>query len=189
MGSAQSRKPVPIPDDTIRQLAATTHYDETELRELMRQFLAEAPGGYVDRVEFSVLAGMMGIQDADVTSLIFRAFDKNRDGMVTFGEFVTGMSVMTRGGPEEKLSFAFSLLDTRGIGYISKSDLIPVVAAIQRANMGELVSYQGEEYDNAVAYVDILFKDMGIHGNEMTLEQYKVGALRNPSIVQALALY
>jgi hypothetical protein len=34
---------------------------------------------------------------------VFNAFDTNRDDHINFEEFLIGMSVMTRGSPDEKL--------------------------------------------------------------------------------------
>lgn len=45
----------------------------------------------------------MGMTDEFVQELIFNCFDSDRDSNVTFKEFVSALSVMTRGLPEEKL--------------------------------------------------------------------------------------
>jgi len=189
MGSAQSRKPITVSEEEIRQLTHTTHYDANEVRQLIRQFLTEAPSGSVDHSEFSVVASMTGIHDPEVRDLLFQAFDRNGDGLISVSEFIAGMSVMTRGTTDEKLTFAFYLLDVRRRGYISKNELVSVVASVQRAMMGELVTYQEQQYDSAETFVDALFRDIGVVGNDMSLEQYKIGALRHPSIVLGLSLY
>lgn len=38
----------------------------------------------------------MGIKDQFITSLVFNAFDRDRDSKISFDEFVYAMSVMTR---------------------------------------------------------------------------------------------
>ncbi len=45
----------------------------------------------------------MGVTDNFLQDLIFNVFDDNKDGTINFQEFVTALSIMTRGDPNEKL--------------------------------------------------------------------------------------
>jgi Ca2+-binding EF-hand superfamily protein len=50
------------------------------------------------------------LKDAADTSHLFALFDTNADGKISFAEFVTALSVMTRGTPKQKLEvISFSL--------------------------------------------------------------------------------
>lgn len=45
----------------------------------------------------------MNVQDQFLQDLIFNVFDENKDGTINFREFVTALSILTRGTPEEKI--------------------------------------------------------------------------------------
>ncbi|KAI8421575.1 hypothetical protein MSG28_009596 [Choristoneura fumiferana] len=54
----------------------------------------------------------------------------NRSGLLSFEEFVTGLSVLSRGSLEEKLRWTFSLYDINGDGCITKEEMTDIVTAI-----------------------------------------------------------
>jgi Ca2+-binding EF-hand superfamily protein len=163
--------------------------DKKEIRQLYHQFIEEAPCGYIPKIDFHLLTGLMGIKDPFITSLVFNAFDRNNDGKIQFDEFVMGMSVMTRGKPEEKLQFAFQLYDLDNDGYISKAEMVKIVTALYRM-LGDLVSLQGEEYDTPAKLVDKIFKEMDTDKDgRLSFQEYKVGAQKDPAIVQGLGLF
>lgn len=47
---------------------------------------------------------------------MFRAFDEDNNGAIDFREFIIGLSVSSRGTPDEKLGFAFKLYDVNRDG-------------------------------------------------------------------------
>lgn len=57
---------------------------------------------------------------------------------IYFQEFVTGLSVLSRGTLEEKLRWTFSLYDINGDGYITKEEMTEIVTAIYDL-MGKIV--------------------------------------------------
>jgi neuronal calcium sensor 1 len=73
------------------------------LKEIYKQFKKETPSGVIDKKEFRNVMKTMGFIDTFLQDLVFQVFDRNRDGLVSFREFVTALSAMTRGTPDEKL--------------------------------------------------------------------------------------
>eukprot|EP01126_Amoeba_proteus_P021478 TRINITY_DN2182_c0_g1_i1.p1 TRINITY_DN2182_c0_g1~~TRINITY_DN2182_c0_g1_i1.p1 ORF type:complete len:123 (+),score=28.94 TRINITY_DN2182_c0_g1_i1:213-581(+) len=78
--------------------------DQNDLKELHRQWKKEVPNGVITRKDFKDFLRDMGMTDELVQDLIFNTFDGNKDGNISFREFVSSLSVMTRGTPEEKLA-------------------------------------------------------------------------------------
>ena len=70
---------------------------------MFKQFKKETPNGSIGKEEFKEIMQQMGVVDEFLQTLIFNVFDDNKDGKINFQEFVTALSIMTRGDPQEKL--------------------------------------------------------------------------------------
>lgn len=185
MGNQRSQ----LKREELEQLAAASHYSQRELQQLYKQFQDEAPSGIISRRDFNKLAEAMAITDPFLTDLVFNSFDLNKDGAIEFSEFILAMSCMTRGTPDEKLEFAFSLYDLDNDGYITREEMLSIVRCLGKM-LGDLVTAQGDSYDSPEALVDRLFSSMDINRDgKLSLEEYKLGALRDPCIVQGLGLF
>jgi Ca2+-binding EF-hand superfamily protein len=178
-----------IEKQELEDLIKKTHYDRKEIKQLHKQFYEEVPMGLIPKKDFGQLTELMGIKDPFITSLIFNAFDTNRDENINFEEFLIGMSIMTRGNPDEKLEFAFRLYDLDADGYVTRNDMITIVTALYKM-LGDLVNLQGEEFDTPVKLVDKIFSEMDAdRDGKLSIEEYKVGAQNDPAIVQGLSLF
>jgi len=77
--------------------------DQKEIKELYRQFKKEIQPGTINKKEFGAILKATGFGDSFLQDLMFNVFDRNKDGVISFREFVVGLSVMTRGTPDEKM--------------------------------------------------------------------------------------
>uniref|UniRef100_A0A6B2LNU5 EF-hand domain-containing protein n=1 Tax=Arcella intermedia TaxID=1963864 RepID=A0A6B2LNU5_9EUKA len=84
------------------------HYDRKQKQELLKQFRKEmgSPTGdpIISKKDFTEMMKTMSIHDPLLQDIIFNAFDTNRDGLLSFQEFVLGLSVLNHGTPDEKLT-------------------------------------------------------------------------------------
>lgn len=78
-----------------------------ELKDMHKQFKKEAPQGTISKKDFKSVMKGLGFEDPFIQELLFAGFDQDRDGVVTFKEFVTALSTLTRGTPEEKIECTF----------------------------------------------------------------------------------
>lgn len=183
----------PMTQEEADALSMRCHYEPRELLQLHRQYIAEAPTGYIPRVDFGQLAAVMNITEPHIGDLIFNLFDADKDGYISFGEFAMAMSTMTRGTPDEKLRLAFRLYDTggeggRAKGYLEKQDLLRTVGSLQRM-LGGLVQVGEQGQMTVEQLVDKLFDEMDTdRDGRISYEEYMEGARRDPAIVQGLAL-
>jgi Ca2+-binding EF-hand superfamily protein len=70
---------------------------------MYKEFKKQTPQGYINKVEFKEVMKQMGVMDFFLQELIFNVFDTNKDGSISFQEFVTALSILTRGDVNEKL--------------------------------------------------------------------------------------
>jgi len=167
-------------------------YDKREVQELYKQFKKETSTSngepVINKKEFSEVMRAMLITDPFLQDLIFNAFDSNRDGVITFQEFVKGLSVMTKGSPEEKLAFCFSMYDHNGKGYITREDIQTLVTALYPL-CGPLSSYSGKKFDSPAQLVDEFFDELDEDATgKISLEQYKEACMKHTDIFPALKL-
>jgi len=185
MGAQQSQ----LKKEELEKLKQHTHFDAKELKAMYKQFKKETPNGAINKDQFKEVMRQMGVVDSFLQDLIFNVFDENKDGTINFQEFVTALSVMTRGDPNEKLEFAFSMYDLDHNGYIHQDEMIQIMDAFYKL-VGPLVTFSGKKYDSPKQLVEEFFDLMDTNRDgKISLAEYKEGALRNPDIIQGLKLF
>ena len=70
-----------------------------------------------------------------VAAMIFRGFDADQDGIITFPEFVLGLHSMTRGNECQRLAFAFRMYDNTGSGRLSRVHVESLLHSLQHFNL------------------------------------------------------
>ena len=67
---------------------------------------------------------------------VIQIFDKNKDGKISFVEFINGLAALsTTANEESKLKFAFKVYDLDEDGYISNGDLFKVLKIMVGNNL------------------------------------------------------
>jgi len=173
----------------LASLDVKSHFTDKELTQLYRQFKKETPTGSVSKKEFSQGMKAMSVPEGPLHDLLFDAFDLDKDGSLSFTDFVLGMSVLQKGTPDEKLELSFRLYDADRDGLLSHDDVLVVVSALFDL-LGPITLNSGKKYDVPSQMVDDFFEEMDTEGTgKITLEAYKDGAMKNPDIFQALRLF
>eukprot|EP00906_Rhabdomonas_costata_P036362 RCo051033 len=147
----------PLPREEIDELCGRSRFHRREIRQLHSQFSGEAPGGQLTRQEFASLAESMGLKERALIEVLFTMLDRNRDGHVSFSDYVMAMSVLARGTAEENMDLAFSAMDTHRQGMVSREEAQKLSEALVRA-LSELTEplpvmdgFAGTAPDSAVA--------------------------------------
>ena len=88
--------------------------------------------------------------------------DKNKDGSISFLEFVQGLNSLSAGAShEEKMRFAFQIYDINGDGFISNGELFTVLKMMVGNNLNDVQLQQlvdrtiikaDEDYDGKISF-------------------------------------
>ncbi|XP_075458940.1 guanylyl cyclase inhibitory protein-like isoform X4 [Ascaphus truei] len=85
--------------------------------------------------------------------MIFRTLDNNGDGVVDFREYVTAISMLVQGSPEEKLKWSFRLYDKDRDGAITRAEMLEIMKfllAIKQSGLLNLTKLPVAKQRNAV---------------------------------------
>ncbi|EAR90983.1 calcineurin Ca2+binding regulatory subunit CnaB (macronuclear) [Tetrahymena thermophila SB210] len=100
-------------------------------------------------------------------------FDKNKDGTISFEEFVTGLSALYSDNENAKLEFAFKVYDIEDDGYISNGELFSVLKMMVGTNLTEIQLQQlvdrtiikaDEDFDGKISFEEFkkMVKDLDV---------------------------
>ncbi|XP_064417097.1 guanylyl cyclase inhibitory protein [Latimeria chalumnae] len=108
-----------------------------ELHEWYRKFVNECPSGLITLHEFRrhFCDGTVGNESSEYAEQIFRTLDNNGDGIVDFREYVTAISMLIQGTPEEKLRWSFKLYDKDKDGSITRSEMLEIMQAVYKMSL------------------------------------------------------
>ncbi|GKT36682.1 hypothetical protein ADUPG1_009599 [Aduncisulcus paluster] len=184
MGSARSK--VELSKSELRELVATSTFDESELLVLFDHFKAisasETDDGLIDLSEFS---RALGLTKNLFSRRIFRLFDENGDGVINFKEFVIGLSIFSpKGSTADKEDFSFRFFDSDGDGYISREELDEVL----RASISEHGQLAISE-EQIEALLDSTFEEVDLNGDgRIDKAEYKLMLKKHKSILDQMTI-
>jgi len=118
------------------QLVRTTAFTKDEVHAFHEKFKQDFPKGYVDKKGFKTVYTSMFPQGSGADKFadhIFRVYDADGNGQISFDEFVTTLNIGTQGTPEEKLKSSFRLYDVDRNGSITQKELTSILAAIYKS--------------------------------------------------------
>lgn len=89
---------------------------------------------------------------------VFKAFDVNCNGAISFRDLLVTLSTLLRGSVYERLRWTFKLYDLNGDGCISRSELGEVISAVHEL-MGRKPQQQDDDRKAREQVSEIFFAD------------------------------
>ncbi|KAI3660821.1 hypothetical protein MP638_001870 [Amoeboaphelidium occidentale] len=112
---------------------------------------------------------------------LFDAFDADGSKSIEVDEFIRGLSVFSKGTPEEKLELSFKIYDVNRDGHVTMNEINRVLTQLYSTFYPDDQTHQIKEITRR------LFEDLDVDGDgELSLEEYKLSALKEPMIVNFL---
>ncbi|KAF7235334.1 hypothetical protein EG68_11469 [Paragonimus skrjabini miyazakii] len=127
MGQKQAK----LRQEVVDELTSQTAFTESEVQDWYKGFLKDCPTGQLTLEELKQVYSKFFPygEPSRFAEHVFRSFDRNRDGVIDFREFLSTISVTSRGDLNAKLRWAFAIYDLDSDGFISRQDLCDVLAA------------------------------------------------------------
>jgi len=159
MGSKSSKLKPKLTQDQIRQYETDTLFTSHEIIQLHQSFRKYcAEDGGVDRESFTDMFSTFNKSAKALMFMdhIFRCWDSNRDGNLTFREFVHALSVTSRGSRKERAEWLFHVYDINKDGTITIEEFRSIMKLrLRKTQLGELERIFNQIDDNNDGFLTI----------------------------------
>ncbi|XP_068172026.1 guanylyl cyclase-activating protein 1 [Antennarius striatus] len=162
--------------------SAVEELQACESHQWYRKFMTECPSGLLTFYEFKQFFGLKNLSDTSdaYVKTMFTTFDMNDDGFIDFMEYVAALSLVLRGGVQQKLRWYFKLYDVDGSGCIDREELLQIIKSIRAIN-GFPCEMSAEEFANMV------FDKIDINGDgELSYEEFMEGIQNDEMLLKTL---
>lgn len=174
----------------LEDLCRQTKFTRQEIRVMYRGFKQECPEGVVQEDAFrDIYSKFFPHGNVNLYAhYVFKAFDVNCNGAISFRDLLVTLSTLLRGSIYEKLRWTFKLYDINGDGCITRAELGEIVLAVHEL-IGRKV-HQVEEERKARDQLDHVFRKLDINQDGViTLEEFIESCLKDDKIVQSLRVF
>ncbi|CAF0962866.1 unnamed protein product [Rotaria sordida] len=164
-----------------------TMFSDVEIQEWYKCFHKDCPSGQLTSDEFQkIYAQIFPAGDSSAFAKhVFRRFDADRNQQISFREFLTALSITSKGDLEEKLNWAFGLYDTNGDGFITKDEMLEIITAIYQM-VGSVIKMPEDESTPEKRTNKIFNIFDSDHDGKLTREEFIRGAKSDSSIIRLL---
>lgn len=167
--------------ERLSSLMYQTGFSKDEIRRLYRAFKQYCPRGAVTTNDLKpAYAKLFPLGDSrKYAQIVFNAFDKDRNGIISFGDLLNEISLIINGDMDQKLSWIFKFYDLNGDGYITRKEMLVVISAIYE------MLHNGQIIQRIVnRHVDKVFEKMDIDKDGVISQEEFMNSCKNDSIIQ-----
>ncbi|XP_039857083.1 Kv channel-interacting protein 2-like isoform X3 [Simochromis diagramma] len=176
--------------ESMDKLQEQTKFTKKELQVLYRGFKNECPSGVVNEENFKNIYSQFFPQgDSSMYAhFLFEAFDTNKNGSVSFEDFVFGLSIILRGTINDRLNWAFNLYDLNKDGCITKEEMLDIMKSIY--DMMGKYTYPTMQDDAPREHVESFFQKMDRNNDGVvTIDEFIESCKKDENIMQSMQLF
>jgi len=166
-----------------------SNFSTKELKELKKAFkkVDKDKSGELDETEFRNLlkeAKILNVTNETEYSQLFKTFDADNSGTISFSEVATSLSVLSKGTAEDKLKYLFSVYDVDKSGTLEKEELEMIIDRMKATSIA-----LGRPVDKSANFIDgIMSKlDTAKDGHITKKNWIDIGS-RTPSLLLLLGI-
>ncbi|UJR20070.1 hypothetical protein I4U23_023202 [Adineta vaga] len=135
MGNKTPKQPyTELTQDDINNLKKNTNFSEKEIRQWHKGFVRDCQGDKLKEEKFIEIFRKYYISDDKRSeafcNYVFGLFNKNKDGVIDFEEFLQIIDFSTQGKTDERLKLIFHMYDTLGSDGIDEKELTELLTAM-----------------------------------------------------------
>ena len=181
-----------IPDEELNELMEWTAFKRKDLKRWYKKFMKNYPDGKMKIADFqklyekvypatatttTITTSVTGTETTDYqfSQYIFRSFDRENKGFISFKELMQTFSLISCGTKREKLEWSFNLFDVANNGRIALEDFYQIVECVRLSKGNE---------DIGMSHVDVadLFIKIDKDGDGYwSLQEFIEGTRNYPS--------
>ena len=169
------------------------HYKKNELQRWYNKFMKQFPDKQMDKIQFHQLYGELFPSDVILANNIFKSFDHDGNGSISFKELMITFSLTTVGSEEEKLKWLFSVYDRDRNGKITQDEVRHIAHLMMKTSHGSEHSEHycpvdhTEDDDEDEDHISCIFHNIDADQNGYwTLDEFVEGISSHPELVKIL---
>ncbi|XP_024220132.1 calcium-binding protein NCSA [Halyomorpha halys] len=163
-------------------LKGKTHFDDYELKCMLLLYDKLSPKKVMRKADFfQALRVMVGVTEEPILERLYCSLELPSMHGIMFDQWVSLLSLYSRGTLDEKIVFTFMVFDTMGTGHMTRS------------TVEELVSNQlGKQYGNVSDeqnrfYINMVFSTLDEDGDGIiSWEDYRNTISKHPPLINCL---
>ncbi|KAG9272001.1 guanylate cyclase activator 1g [Astyanax mexicanus] len=158
--------------------------DLVQIQTLYTAFMKQCPSGALHLHEFRNIFGVQSSSEEEALfmELIFKSFDRNKDNILDFVEFVAAVHLVLRGKLEDRLKWSFKVYDKDENGKLDRTEVRHIITIIFKLKKINIDMTPGEVCDRIFDLLD-QNKD-----GQISLAEFIEGAQKDAWIMDLLKL-
>ena len=176
-----------LSDDQIGLLIANTNFNRFSILGWYEDFMTENPSGKLTQKQFEKSFKQLYTTGnaEEYAQLVFNTFDVDKNGYISFHEYLLAISALSNGDLNYRLHLLFKVYDLNSNGVIDATELEKV--------LDSLFSLKGVAKENQIGEksakdrVKFIFQKFDKdHNQELSEDEFVTGCLEDPYIMAIL---
>jgi len=131
-----------------------SNFSTKELKALKKAFkkVDKDKSNELDRDEFKnmlIEANILKVSNDEEYTQLFKAFDADGSGTISFDEVATSLSCLSKGTAEDKLKYLFKVYDVDNSGTLDKDELVLIIERMKATSAA-----LGRPVDKSTNFID-----------------------------------